>query len=504
MQTTVLLVVLPLLFAPLTALCRNGKLAWALTLVLMLALSTLAIHLMRDVLFGAVIHYELGGWAPPWGIEYKIDSLNALVCVIVTSIGLLSVLFAKSSVEKEISEQVTALFYACLQLCVLGMLGIALTGDIFNLFVFLEISSLSSYALIAMGRNRKALTAALEYLILGTIGATFFLLGVGMLYAASGSLNMQDIARRFADFGSMHLVSTSLAFIVIGIALKAAIFPLHSWLPKAYSQAPSVISIFLAATATKVSIYVIIRCLYQVYPVDYWSSAVLPDLLTGLGCIAIVYGSARALTQTDIRNLLAYSSVAQIGYMILGIGLMNVHGLMASFLHLFNHAIMKAALFMAAGVFFYRANTTKLSELAGLGKEMPWTTAALIIAGLSLIGMPGTVGFVSKWYLLQSAFETGVWYAVIAVLAGSVLAILYVWKMVEALYFRPAFKVAIHHVPSGSSGISRTPAGMLVSIWLLVFSCIYFGIDTRLTTTSARTAVATLSSDIHIVSGSTP
>jgi multicomponent Na+:H+ antiporter subunit D len=490
-QVTVLLVVLPLLCAPITAMLRGKGSAWFLSFVLSLVCLFLSLWLLADVVGGDVIHYELGGWQPPWGIEYRIDALNALIAVIVSAMASLAMLYAPKSVEKEIPEHVEPLFYAAFQLCLLGLLGIALTGDIFNLFVFLEVSSLSSYALIAMGKHRKALTASFYYLVLGTMGATFFLIGVGMLYAASGSLNMADILARFAEFEELQLVTTLLAFIVVGVALKAAVFPLHSWLPSSYSQAPSVVSVFLAASATKVAIYVLIRCLFNVYPMEYWTSIVLPDLLVGIGCVGILYGSFRAFGQLDMKRLLAYSSVAQIGYMMVGIGLINQTAMTATLLHLFNHALIKAALFMVAGILLYRANTTNLKDLRGLGRDMPWTLLAMAIAGLSLIGMPGTVGFISKWFLISGAIETGRWYVVLVVLASSIIAILYVWKMIEALYFGSSDKVRIN-VGQDNKGINQTPVSMVLAVWIAALSCVYFGLDSDLPRQAAETAVQAL------------
>ena len=495
MQWSILLVVLPLCLAPITALVRHRLLAFLLTQTLTLGLFILSVCLLVSLIDGSQVHYELGGWAPPWGIAYELDTLNSLVALIICGIAFFTTLFGVKTVEDEIPEHLSGLFYAAFQLCILGLLGMALTGDIFNLFVFLEISSLSSYALIAMGKDRKALISSFNYLVLGTIGATFFLIGVGLLYAASGSLNMEDIAIRFHEFDDKQLVSTALVFIVIGMSLKAAIFPLHSWLPNAYTQAPSMISVFLAATATKVAIYVLIRCLFDVYPVEYWMAIVLPKILVGVGCIAIIYGSLRAVNQDNLKRLLAYSSVAQVGYMILGIGLLNETGMQATLLHLFNHGVMKAALFMVAGIFLTRTNTILLSELNGLGRDMKWTMLAMVIGGLSLIGVPGTAGFVSKWYLLRAIIETEQWWVLAATLLGSVLSVVYVWKMVESLYFQPKDKPHVHHVSSGQTAIGSTPLLMGVACWSLTLATLYFGFETHWLTEAASVASASLYSD---------
>lgn len=498
MQWSILLVVLPLCFAPLTALCKKRLHAYLMTQSLTLVLFILSICLLVSLIDGSQVHYELGGWQAPWGIAYELDSLNSLVALIISGIAFFTTLFGYKTAEQEVSAHLSGLFYAAYQLCILGLMGMALTGDIFNLFVFLEISSLSSYALIALGKNRKALMAAFNYLVLGTIGATFFLIGVGLLYAASGSLNMADIAIRFYAFEDKQLVSTALVFIVIGMSLKAAIFPLHSWLPNAYTYAPSMVSVFLAATATKVAIYVLIRCLFDVYPVEYWMAIVLPKVLVGVGCIAIIYGSLRAVNQDNIKRLLAYSSVAQVGYMILGIGLLNATGMQATLLHLFNHGVMKAALFMVAGIFLIRTNTLYLSELRGLGRDMKWTMVAMVIGGLSLIGVPGTAGFVSKWYLLRAIIETEQWWVLVATLIGSVLSMVYVWKMVESLYFQPKDKPHVHQVSSGQAAIGATPLMMGLACWALTLATLYFGFDTTWLTRAAEVAASSLFRDVTL------
>lgn len=489
---TILLVVIPLLIAPITALFKSHSISWLLTTIVSASCFILSFVILYLVIDGTHIVYELGGWRPPWGIEYKIDSFNAFIALIVSGIATVTSIYAYQSVPKEINKNNYGLFYAAFQLCLLGLIGIALTGDIFNLFVFLEISSLSSYALISMGKSRKALTAAFSYLILGTIGATFFLIGVGFLFAASGSLNINDIASRFSTFEDMQVVMTGFIFIVLGLGLKAAIFPLHSWLPNAYSQAPSVVSIFLSATATKVSLYALFRVLFDLYPIDYWTALYLPQVLLVLGCVGVIYGSYRAWQQIELKRLLAFSSVAQIGYIIIGVSLLNETGVTASVMHLFNHAIIKATLFMGAGIIMYRANTTVLKELRGFGGSMPWTFAAIVFAGLSLIGVPGTVGFVTKWYLLEAAISEGKYIVVAAIVIGSVFAIAYVWKIVEAMYFNSKRKVVVSGVKSGDINVAKAPFSLSLALWIGAFACLYFGLYTNIPFESAQSVAKAL------------
>ena len=481
---SLLLVAIPLVAAPITALLPAGRLPWLSALVvtwLSLVLASWQLWMVAD---GSIISYELGGWAPPWGIEYRIDALNALVALIVAGIGAITLPYALRSIEQEVSRRHTPYFYAAFLLCFDGLLGITQTGDIFNLFVFLEISSLSSYALISMGRKRRALTAAYQYLIMGTIGATFLLIGIGLVYAETGTLNMVDLHNRLPAIFDHRTVHTAFAFMLVGISLKLALFPLHLWLPNAYTYAPSAITVFLAATATKVAVYVMLRMVYTVFSNQFVQITPTEVVFLLLGMAGVLYASVAAIYQPDAKRLLAYSSIAQIGYMVLGMGLGSALGLTATIVHVFNHALMKGALFMALGALVYRVGSTRMNQIRGLGRQMPWTFAAIFIAGLSLIGVPGTAGFISKWYLVLAAIEQQSWLIAVIILAGSLLAVAYMWNLIEALFFQQPEPRA--------EPVREAPLSMLVPMWLLVIANIWFGLDTGLTVGIAETAVQLL------------
>jgi len=484
---SLLLVVLPLMAAPIIAVLPNGRLPWAVSTIVSWSVFYMAAWQLINVSTGHTISYELGGWAPPWGIEYRIDAANALVALVVSGIAALTLPYALKSVIKEIPEKQHALFYTAFMLCLTGLLGIAQTGDIFNLFVFLEISSLSSYALISLGRQRQALTAAYQYLIIGTIGATFFIIGVGLLYAMTGTLNMADLSQRLPELYNHRTIHTAFAFIMVGFALKLALFPLHLWLPNAYTYAPTVVSIFLAATATKVAVYVMLRMVFSVFGFSFIENTPADELFILLCVMGILSMSFYAIYQKDSKRLLAYSSVAQIGYMMLGIGLGSVLGVTATMVHLFNHALMKGALFMAIGALVYRVSSSRLEHFSGLGKQMPWTFGAIVIGGLSLIGVPGTAGFISKWYLVLAAIEKQNWFIVGVILTGSLLAVVYVWKLVEVLYFNVADKPQ-----QGQISATEAPLMMLIPMWALVLANVYFGFNTELTVGTAEQAVKLL------------
>lgn len=478
-------VVIPLISAPLCVFIRGDRVAWAFTLIVSWLVLVVSVLLLGQVMEQGTLSYAIGGWAAPWGIEYRVDATSAFVLLIVAMIGSVVVLFAHTSVAHEIPRDRIPLFYTCYLLCLTGLLGITITGDAFNLFVFLEISSLSSYVLISLGRDRRALTAAFQYLIMGTIGATFILIGVGLLYMMTGTLNMADLAQRLPAVIDTRTVIAGFAFITVGASLKLALFPLHLWLPDAYTFAPSTISAFLAATATKVGVYVLLRFFFTVFGVEF-SFGVMraSEILLALALVAALVGSTVALFQDDIKRMLAYSSVAQIGYMILGASLASVSGITAGVIHLFNHALMKGALFMALGCIFLRIGSVHIRDMEGIARTMPLTMAAFVVGGLSLIGVPLTAGFISKWYLVEATLEQGYWIVAVLILVSSLIAVAYIWRVVEAAYFRDPSRHARE--------ATEAPAIMLVSTWILIGANVYFGVDTSLTSSVARRAAETL------------
>lgn len=467
-------VVIPLLAATLCAMVRNRRLAWLIALTASLAMPFIAVALLLRVLATGPISYWLGSWEPPWGIEYRIDAANALLLVLISGIAAVIMPYARASLDREIPHRRQPWYYALYLLCLAGMLGMTVTGDAFNVFVFLEIASISSYVLIALGSDRRALMASYQYLVIGTVGATFFVIGVGFLYVMTGTLNIADLAERLPQAANQRPVLVGLAFIAVGLCLKLALFPLHYWLPNAYAYAPSVTTAFLAATATKVAIYLLLRFFFTVFAKTFpLQDIVMPVIWLALSAAAIVYASTAAIYQDNVKRMLAYSSVAQIGYITLGIGIGTEAGLTASIVHLFNHGVMKGALFLLVGGIAFYGGAVTIKRIAGQGRRMPLTFAGIILAGASMVGVPGTVGFVSKWYLVLAALERGWWWLAVFVVATSVLALVYMGRVVEAAFFRPADPAAEKH--------GEMPLSMLVPALLLVAACIYFGLDTELT-----------------------
>jgi multicomponent Na+:H+ antiporter subunit D len=469
----VLIPVVPLIMAPVAALSPSGRLSWVLAMAataasFYFALLTLGIVQSTP---GGIIEYWIGNWYLI-GIEFRVDALNAMILLLVSGMGFLASVFAWPTIAAEIEKQKVSLFLSAFLLCFAGLCGVAATGDAFNLFVFLEISSLSTYVLVAMGasRDRRALTAAFDYLIMGTLGASFYIIGVGFLYAATGTLNMAELAAQLPALTGNRSVQVGFAFIIVGLGLKAAMWPLHQWLPNAYGYSPSFVTMFLAATATKVALYAMIRWLFTIFNPEYpFEQAIFTFILAPLGIAAMVVCSFQAVFQTDVRRMLAYSSVAQVGYMILGISIATTAGVSAGLLHLFNHALMKGALFMAIAGICINYKGTTIRDFAGLGRSAPFTMSAFAIAGLSLIGVPLTAGFISKLQLGYALFEHGWWWAVLLVVFSSFLAVIYVGRILQSIFFMPP--------DNPRKTRKEAPLLLLVPLWILALANIYYGID---------------------------
>ena len=480
----VLVILAPLTAAPLCFLLPGSRWAWGWATAVGAGTLGLAALLLQTVGARGEQVYRLGGWQAPWGIELRVDAAGALVMALIALIALVVLCHGGRALGREVEAERQPLFYTAYLLCLAGLLGIAATGDAFNLFVFLEISSLSGYALIAAGPHRRALLASFRYLIMGSIGATFVLIGIGLLYMATGTLNMADLAQRLPTAEAGRTLVVAFGFLTVGFSLKMALFPLHAWLPNAYAYAPSTATAFLAATATKVSIYAFARFAYSILGGStVFGSLHVEYLMVPLALAGIFAASAVAIFQDDLKRLLAYSSVAQVGYIVLGLNLATQTGVKAGFMHLFNHGLMKGALFLVVANIAWGVGSVKLGDLAGLGRRMPVTAFAFILGGLNLIGVPLTAGFVSKWHLLLAALELGWWPVAALVLAGSLLAVVYVWRVVEVAYFRP---------PPAGADAAEAPLALQWPAWLLLALTLYLGIAPGVLHDTAAAAAAAL------------
>jgi len=450
-------------FTPIVGLIRKELCSpWASFITLLQLI--ISIFLLYRVIAAGNMSYWLGGWEPPWGIEYAVDILNAFVLVIVAGVCFSVSIYGRKSLALEVPGKELPL-YTLYILLTTGMLGIAVTGDIFNLYVFLEIGSLAAYALIAIG-DRHSLMASFNYMIMGTISASFILLGIGYLYVMTGTLNMADLSALLPSLYGRPVILVALALLVVGLSIKTALFPLHTWLPDAYTHAPSAISAMLSGTFTKVGIYALIRVMFTVISPAYVIETVpVMSILSWVAAAGIIAGSVLAIAQYDIKRMLAYSSLSQIGYIVLGISMANKLAMTGGILHILSHSLMKVGLFMVAGAIIYRTGIRNIYQLRGMGKKMPLTMAAFVIGALSMIGIPPTIGFASKFYLAWGALYAGEWVFVAVILLSSLLTAVYFWRIFENVYF------GVHE------GIKKeeAPLSMLLPVLAFAFLVLLFG-----------------------------
>jgi len=475
-HATILIVLIPLMASyavPMIGWRWKGS-AFYIALGAMFASMVCSFVLLYTVLTQGNIHYHLGGWLPPWGIEYVIDPLNGFMAVVVCGLGFTVTVGSKASVEKELSDKIVR-FYTIYLLLFTGLVGIVVTGDVFNLYVFLEIASITAYALVAIGEDGAPM-AAFNYIIMGTIGACFYLLGVGYLYIMTGSLNIADLAQLLPSLYPSKVVLMAMAFFVIGTSIKMGLFPLHVWLPDAYTYAPSAVSAFIAPLMTKVGAYILIRVLFTVFQPSYSIDKIpVATILSWMAAAAILAGSIMALAQKDLKRMLAYSSISQIGYIALGVGLANKMGLLGAYLHILNHAFMKGCLFLVAAALMYRTGGRNIFQLHGIHRRMPWTMGAFVIGALSMIGIPPTAGFFSKWYLILGSIDARNWFFVAVILASTLLNALYFFRVIENAYFETSHGHSKGEAPREPLQ-EEVPLSMRIPILFLAAGIILLGL----------------------------
>ncbi len=435
-----LLVVIPIVAAtvPLALGLRYDEVGWPVAAVTTLGLAGLAAAVAFEAYTTGRFAHELGGFAPPVGIELVADELSAAVVLLVAFVALLTLAFSRVAGPRGNA------FYSGYLLLTGGLMGVVLTGDLFNMFVFLEIVGLTTYALIAADRSGASAYASVKYLVLGTVGASLYLVGVGYVYLATGTLNMIDLQSALADVGYTDpLVQAGYAFIVAGFALKIALFPVHTWQPDAYQRAPDSVTTFVAALVSTAGAYALIRVTYTVFTVDFLAAneAISAGLLAVAG-VSILAGSALAAMQSDLKRMFAYSSVAQFGMIAAAVALANETALLGGIIHLVGHGLLKFGLFLAAGLLALGYGARRVADLASLARRAPYTSGALAVLGLALVGIPPSIGFLGKWYIAVGAVEVsladggaaGFWIAGV-VFISTLFTLAYVARLMEQLYF---------------------------------------------------------------------
>ena len=436
----------------------------------------LSIGILKSVITGGTIHYWLGGWEPPWGIEYRVDHLNAIMLVLVSVLSMLVAVYSKKLVERELPQK-TALFWSLFILLITGLLGICITADLFNLFVMLEVASLTGYALIAMG-EKGAVYASFRYIVIGTMGASFYLLGVGYLYITSGSLNMADLSQLLPQLYHSKTILAGFAFILIGLSIKMALFPLHGWLPDAYTYAPSAVSAAVAPLMTKVMAYVIIRVMFTVFRAEFPISILqVNDLMVWFGTLAILFGAVMALSQSDFKRMLSYVIIAEIGYIVGGIGVANATAMQGAIFHIVNDAMMMACLFLVAGLVMYRTNGHRIADFKGIFRTMPFTAFVFTVGALAVIGVPPTCGFFSKWYLLLGGIKAHQWGFVVALLVSTLINVALFFRIFDkGLYVHAQQNGPVYKESPDNPHTGEAPLSMLLPAFVLALAILLVGI----------------------------
>ena len=430
----VMLVVLPIIGAavPPLASLRFDRVGWAVATATALGHAALAGALAWTVWTDGIVRYEVGGFAAPYGIELVADGLTILLVVLIGAVSLGVLAYARHAGPHANS------FYSQFLLLVAGLSGMTVTGDVFNLYVFLEITGLAAYGLVASGRGARSAVAALKYLIIGTIGASLYLLGVGYALAATGTLNMADLSEKLAATGyDSTLVLTAFGLIVAGLLVKVALFPIHTWQPDAYADSPDSVSAFISALVSTVSAYALARVLFSVFTVDFLEAVpIARQALVAVACVSIVAGSALAVAQSDVQRMLAYSSVSQFGLVVAGFAVVNETAALGGLVHLVGHAVMKAGLFVAAGALAAVAGGRTIDDLAGMADRAPIVSAAFATLAFALVGVPPAVGFAGKWHIVLGAAEGGRWIVAGVAVVSTLLTLAYFARVIERLYFR--------------------------------------------------------------------
>jgi multicomponent Na+:H+ antiporter subunit D len=476
-QYPALLVIVPLISAFLISAAGwvDRRLCFPIAVVALSLAAYSSVGLLMRVLDEGVIIYRLGGWPPPWGITYYVDHLNGLVLPVVAVVALLNLIASKKSIDREFPEK-TGPFYTLYILMVTGLLGIVVTGDAFNLYVLLEIASLTGYGLLAMGEDRAPL-ATLNYVYMGTIGACFYLLGVGYLYIVTGSLNMVDIAGILPALYQSKAVLAAFMICMVGLWLKMALFPLHAWLPNAYTFAPSASTSLIAPLVTKVMVYVMIRFILTVFtPKFAFATLAVKDPIVWLAVIAIVMGAIFALAERNLKKMLTYVIIAEVGYMVGGAWLGTRAAMTGAILHIVNDALMTLCVFLVVGNIVYRVKGYAFEDLKGLFRKMPFTMGAFVIGALSIIGVPPTCGFFSKWYLITGAIQAGHYGFMVALLFSSLVNVILFFRVLEIGYYEP---FSGHHGHEHhSEPMAEAPLTMLAPLMIVAAGLVLVGIYT--------------------------
>ena len=467
-------IVLPILTALLIVLQSKKSIIWGLALLVSVVCLAIVATLIISLPRLEIQHYPVGNWIIPFGINLGYDSLTAFMLLIVNIIVVVDLLRSGHIWDFDILPE-RVKYYVTAQMLTLGAYnGMILTNDLFNIYVFTEISSLAVYIMVSLASNRRAPFSAFNYLIAGTIGATFYILGVGFIYAITGTLNMSDMHHYLTTLPQNPSIIIAFSLMFTGWALKIAWFPMHNRLVQIYTSEPMASLPFLSAVSSKVAIYAFIRIVLGMFGVEFFYNISANYILGIIGIISLLWGGICALRSTHMRATLAWSSVSQMGYIAIALSLGNIDGISSALMFIFSHAISKGLAFMAILTLCWQLNRTDVQDhhLGGIAWKSPLAVTALSIAMFSLLGMPGTIGFLAKWSLLKAVINAERWDLLLAIIAGMIIAIGYTWRELHTVLFEIKGEsinpVILHH---------KIRFSISLALILLIIVIIFTGID---------------------------
>lgn len=428
-------------------------------------LTTLILLILSLSVIGKSGVYWMGGWGifknVPLGIALVLDSVSVFMLITISVVSFFVTIYAIQYMDRFTAK---ARFYALFSLMIAGMNGVVLTGDLFNLYVFLEIASIASYALVAFGCEHEELEAAFKYLVLGSVGSTLILFAVILLYAVTGSLNMAKVSAIIGgNLGPVHLFA--IALFIAGFGLKAALVPFHAWLPDAHPSAPAPISAMLSGVLIKtIGVYAMARVMLNVIGL----TPLVSYLLMVLGTVSMVVGVLLAMGQDDIKRFLAYSSISQVGYIVLAIGIGTRFAIAAGLFHLINHAVFKSLLFLNSGAVEYATGTRDLNRMGGLKQKMPVTGTTSLIGSMAIAGIPPFSGFWSKLFIIVAGIQAGRYGFATWAAGVSVLTLAAFMRLQRRAFFGEPGEAVV--------SAKEVPSTMKISMVALSVLCIMMGL----------------------------
>lgn len=434
-------------------------------------LLVMSLFVLRETLTNGAFSYNAGHFGPPWGIELYIGKIESIIAVLFTSIYLITVWFSLSNIDIEIDQFRVKLYYFLTNIMVGSLLGVVFTNDIFNAYVFIEIGTLASCGLIVVKNKKESFLATMKYLVFSNLGSGLFVMGIAFIYSITGNLNMsfihEELVKSHSQYPNVILISTAL--FTIGMGIKSAMFPLHTWMPDGYSSAPATSGLLSSSLVIKAFFFLYVKIIYRVLGPEVPEVRYIFDVILILGCAGMIIGSALAIMQKQIKRRIAYSTVAQMGYLFFGIGLGTTAGLVLALYHIIAHAVAKAILFISSGSMSIGADSKYIKDLKGIGKFMPIELLSFTLAALSMVGIPILPGFVSKWNLSMLTIDSGNYVLLGVVIVSGLLNTLYYFPIIIRGFFEDA------ESPEKLSSIKKFDFNRTVPLILLSIGLIFAG-----------------------------